>query len=218
MNFENTFEVKAPIDDVWRAMLDVERVAPCMPGAEVLEKSGDNAFKVGVKVKLGPVSMQYRGDVEIVERDEKAHRAVMRASAKELRGQGTANAEIATVLAERNGGTQATIQTQLQMRGRAAAMGRGVMQDVASRLVDEFAENLGQMLGGEARETEAAPEAPAGEPPSPSPPPPRPAAGELSAASLAGDVIAGRLRDPRKLAAAFAIIAFVAYRLGKRRR
>src|SRR5436190_2166915 len=148
MDFENTFEVKAPIDEVWRAMLDVERVAPCMPGAEVLEKSGDNAFKVGVKVKLGPVSMQYRGDVEIVERDEKAHRAVMRASAKELRGEGTANAEIATMLAERNGGTQATIQTQLQMRGRAAAMGRGVMQDVASRLVDEFAENLGQVLGG----------------------------------------------------------------------
>jgi carbon monoxide dehydrogenase subunit G len=92
MKFENTFTVVAPIDEVWAALMDIERVAPCMPGAEVLERTGENAYRVGVKVKLGPMSMLYRGQVEIAERDDAARHAVMRARATEARGQGTANA------------------------------------------------------------------------------------------------------------------------------
>src|SRR3954449_7085191 len=103
MEFQNEFDVKAPLDEVWNTVLDVERVAPCVPGAEVLEKVSNDAYKVGIKVKLGPVSMQYRGDMEIVERDDAAHRAVMKVQAKEARGQGTATAT-ATMAMEEAGG------------------------------------------------------------------------------------------------------------------
>src|ERR1700756_4766340 len=94
MKFENEFTVQAPIGDVWATLMDVERVAPCMPGAEVLERVGDDSYKVGIKVKLGPISMLYRGQVDIVERDEEAHTATMRAKAREARGQGTADAHV----------------------------------------------------------------------------------------------------------------------------
>ena len=99
MQFENTFDVEAPVDEVYAALLDVERVAPCVPGAEVLEQTGEDAYKVAIKVKVGPMSMQYKGDVEIVERDPSAHRAVMRAKTREARGQGTANADVVMHLA-----------------------------------------------------------------------------------------------------------------------
>jgi carbon monoxide dehydrogenase subunit G len=218
MEFENSFEVKAPVDDVWQALLDVERVAPCMPGAEVLERTGEDVYKVGIKVKVGPVSMQYRGDIEIVERDESAHRAVMRASAKETRGQGTANADVETRLSGNGATTSATIVTQLQVRGRAAAMGQGVMQDVAAKLVETFAANLGQMLSSApAGATEAAGAAAgAAEPRPPQPPPP--AAGELSALALAGGVIRDRLRDPRRRAKTIAFLALLLFWFRRRRR
>src|SRR3954465_13344844 len=122
MQFENAFEVDAPLEEVWKTLLDVERVAPNVPGAEVLEKSGDDAYKVGIKVKLGPITMQYRGDMEIVERDEAAHRAVMRVKAKEARGQGTADAETVMELSGDDGHTSATITTDVRLSGRAATM------------------------------------------------------------------------------------------------
>jgi carbon monoxide dehydrogenase subunit G len=219
MHFENTFQVDAPIEHVWEALLDVERVAPCMPGAEVLERKGDDAYAVGIKVKVGPVSMQYRGDVEIVDRDPTTHVAHMRASAKETRGQGTASADIETRLSGNGSSTGATIVTELQVRGRAAGMGQGVMQDVASKLVETFAANLGQMLGGgqaAPAEGAAAPEpAPAPEPAAPLPA--RPESSELSALSLAGSVIAGRLRDPRALGVALFTAALIGYALGRAR-
>src|SRR3954454_14692426 len=108
MRFENSFDVDAPIERVWDALLDVERVAPTVPGAQVLERTGDDAYKVGIKVKVGPMTMTYRGEVEIVERDEAAHRAVMKARAKEARGQGTADADVTMVLSRDNGHTSAT--------------------------------------------------------------------------------------------------------------
>ena len=132
MKFENEFTVAAPIEAVWATLLDVERVAPCMPGAEVLERTGDNAFKVGIRVKVGPISMVYRGQVEITERDDASHQATMRAKAREARGQGTADASVLMTLAPQDGGTHATLATNLQLSGRAAAMGRGVIGDVAA--------------------------------------------------------------------------------------
>jgi uncharacterized protein len=146
MNFDNTFTVAAPIDEVWKAMLDVERVAPCVPGAQVLEQTGDNAYKVAIKVKLGPVSMTYSGDVEIVEQDDVARRAVMSAKAKESRGQGTADATVEMRLSQENGATQGAIHTDVAISGRAAAMGQGIISDVSARLIDTFAGNLAQML------------------------------------------------------------------------
>src|SRR5688572_18807133 len=127
MKFENSFDVNAPIDDVWSALLDVERVAPTVPGAQVLERTGDDAYKVAIKVKVGPMSMTYRGEVEITERDEAAHRAVMRARAKESRGQGTADADVTMVLSGANGRTSATVTTDVKLSGKVATMGQGVL-------------------------------------------------------------------------------------------
>ncbi len=124
MEFENTFDVPAPIDEVYAALLDVERVAPCVPGAEVLEQTGEDAYKVAIKVKVGPMSMQYRGDVEVVEKDPDAHRAVMRARAREVRGQGNVNSDIVMTLAGEGGRTHGTIATDVQLSGRVASIGR----------------------------------------------------------------------------------------------
>jgi uncharacterized protein len=157
MKFENTFAVDAPIDEVYATLLDVERVAPCVPGAEVIEKSGDDAYTVAIKVRVGPISMTYRGNVEIVERDEASHRAVMRARARETRGQGTADARVDLSLVQEGATTNGTMVADVQLAGRAAAMGRGVIQDVSAKLVSTFAQNLEQMLSGGAAATADAP-------------------------------------------------------------
>jgi uncharacterized protein len=146
MEFDNTFTVTAPIDEVWGAVLDVERVAPCVPGAQVLEQTGDNTYKVAIKVKLGPVSMVYNGDIEVVEQDPEARRAVMSAKARESRGQGTADARVEMRLSHDNGTTHGAIHTDVAISGRAAAMGQGIIADVSARLIDTFAVNLAQML------------------------------------------------------------------------
>src|SRR4051812_35139871 len=146
MRFENHFDVEAPIDEVWAAVLDVERVAPTVPGAQVLERTGEDAYRVAIKVKVGPMSMTYRGEVEITDRDEAAHRAVMKARAKESRGQGTADADVTMELHGADGRTSATVITDVELSGKVATMGQGVLQDVSGRLVKTFAENLAAML------------------------------------------------------------------------
>jgi len=217
MRFENQFDVDSPIETVWDAVLDVERVAPTVPGAQVLERTGDDAYKVAIKVRVGPMSMTYRGEVEIAERDDESHRAVMKARAKEARGQGTADADVTMELRGENGRTSATVTTEVELSGKAATMGQGVLQDVAGRLVQTFARNLAVMLeGGEApAEAEAPPvakeEATA--------PPPRPAPepdDALDLGSLGGAVIADRLQDPRRLAGLLGLVAFIAFLLGRR--
>jgi carbon monoxide dehydrogenase subunit G len=241
MEFENTFDVPAPIDEVYDALLDVERVAPCVPGAEVLEHTGEDSYKVAIKVKVGPMSMQYRGDVEIVEKDAEAHRAVMRAKAREARGQGMVTANVMMTLAGEDGRTHGTIATDVQLSGRVAAMGRGIIQDVSARIVDQFAQNLAAMLSGPEATEEPAGAAPAeaatpaaGPAPAaaggtareagaaPTQPRPAPAAGapaqsELSALDIAGSVVAGRLKDPKTLGAVLAIVALLGFLLGRRR-
>jgi carbon monoxide dehydrogenase subunit G len=158
VRFENHFDVDAPLDEVWRTLLDVERVAPTVPGAQVLERTGENAYRVGIKVKVGPMSMTYRGEVEITESDEERHRAVMKARAKESRGQGTADADVTMTLRGENGRTSGTVTTDVALTGKAATMGQGVLQDVAGRLVATFAGNLATMLeGGEPPEGAARP-------------------------------------------------------------
>src|SRR3954467_13141258 len=174
MKFENTFAVDAPIDEVHPTLPDVERVAPCVPGAEVLEKTGDNAYQGAIKVRVGPISMTYRGNVEIVERDDEGPRAVMRARARETRGQGTADARVDLNLEQEGPTTKGTMTADVQLAGRAAAMGRGVIQDVSAKIVSTFAQNLETMLAGGPAPAEA--EAPAAEPQAPGPEgPPAPA-------------------------------------------
>jgi carbon monoxide dehydrogenase subunit G len=230
VEFENAFEVDAPVDKVWQTILDVEHVAPNVPGAEVLEKKGDNAYKVGIKVKLGPITMQYKGDMEIVERDDANHRAVTRVRAKEARGQGTADATATIQLDGDDKHTKATIKTDVRLSGRAATMGRGVVQDVAGKLIDTFASNLAQSLTGPAPAPEAAPQEPEAPPPPPEapgpppppkaapPPPPPPAPPQreevLDVGNLAGGVLVARLRDPRLILVAVAFV--VGWLLGRR--
>jgi uncharacterized protein len=236
MRFENEFDVDAPIESVWDAVLDVERVAPTVPGAQVLERTGDDAYQVAIKVRVGPMSMTYRGEVQIAERDDDAHRAVMKARAKESRGQGTADADVTMQLRGENGRTAATVTTEVELSGKAATMGHGVLQDVAGRLVQTFARNLAAMLegGGPAAEAEAPPaaeaptaataaaEAPTAEPAaaaSTTPPPPRTAPepeDALDLGSLGGAVIADRLQDPRRLAGLVGLVVLVAFLLGRR--
>src|SRR3954467_11592412 len=185
MKFENTFAVDAPIDEVYATLLDVERVAPCVPGAEVLEKTGDNAYQGAIKVRVGPISMTYRGNVEIVERDDEGPRAVMRARARETRGQGTADARVDLNLEQEGPTTKGTMTADVQLAGRAAAMGRGVIQDVSAKIVSTFAQNLETMLAGGPAPAEA--EAPAAEPQATGPEaPPAPAAAAPTRAEAGG--------------------------------
>src|ERR671929_1549943 len=148
MEFENSFAVDAPLERVWETVLDVEKVAPNVPGAQVLERTGEDAYKVAIKVKVGPMSMTYRGEVEITDRDEAAHRAVMKARAKESRGQGTADADVTMELSGDDGRTSATVVTEVELSGKVPTMGQGVLQDVSGRLVATFADNLAAMLEG----------------------------------------------------------------------
>ncbi|MDQ3768745.1 MAG: SRPBCC family protein [Actinomycetota bacterium] len=157
MRFENTFDVEAPPDEVFDALLDVERVAPCMPGAEVLERTGEDAYKVGIKVKLGPMAMKYRGQVEVIEKDPENRRAVMRVKAKEARGQGIADAKVHMSLTGDGSTTNGKLEADVQLSGKAAAMGQGMIQDVSATLVETFAHNLAAMLSGGG--PQAAPEA-----------------------------------------------------------
>jgi uncharacterized protein len=226
MKFDNAFMVQAPIDEVYAALLDVERVAPCMPGAEVVERTGDDAYKVAIKVKVGPMSMTYKGDVEIVEHDEAAKTATLRAKAKEARGQGTADAHVRMALDERDGATHAAMETEVALSGRVAAMGRGVIADVSGRLVETFAGNLAQMLEGRPAEPQPAAAAgvrPATEaaPPAAPGPPPASAASSLPAGQIAASVAAGRLSEPRTLFASAGIFGMlclmIGYRLGRKR-
>jgi carbon monoxide dehydrogenase subunit G len=229
VRFENDFAVPAPIDEVWNALLDVERVAPCMPGAEVLERVGDDAYKVGVTIKVGPISMTYRGEVQIVERDEQARRATMRVRAKEARGQGTADARARMTLAERSNGTDVTIESEVQLSGKVAAMGQGIIADVSAKLVETFAENLAAMLAdGEAAGGAAAVDGGRGGTPTATAtvsvpaaaPTPAPAKSTVPVGKIAAAVIAGRLVNPRTLllvavayAAIFLAIGFLIGRL-----
>ena len=146
MRFENAFDVQAPVEEVWSTLLDVERVAPCMPGAEVLERTGEDSYRVAIKVRVGPIAMTYRGDVQIAERDDATHTATMRAKAREARGQGTADAHVQMSLAPLPDGTHATLETEVALSGRVAAMGQGVIADVSAKLVETFAANLAAML------------------------------------------------------------------------
>jgi hypothetical protein len=173
------------------------------------------------------MSMTYRGEVEIVERDEAAHRAVMKARAKESRGQGTANADVTMVLSGGNGRTEATVTTDVELSGKVATMGQGVLQDVSGRLVGTFAENLAAMLerGGEpAAEpppdagvtgTTAGEAGPARTQEPEDEPGPEPAEA-LDLGSLGGAVVADRLRDPRALAGLLVLAALLGYVLGRR--
>lgn len=146
MELHHEFTVPVPVDDAWRALLDIERVAPCMPGASVEDYDG-KTVNGSVKVKVGPVTVTYKGTAVFEEQDEAAHRMVLIASGRETRGQGTARATVTGTLTAQDGGTAVSVRTDLTVTGRPAQFGRGVMAEVGDRLIGQFAQALSEQLG-----------------------------------------------------------------------
>lgn len=141
MNISDEFRVGVPVDEAWRVLLDVERIAPCMPGAQLQEVEGDE-YRGIVKVKVGPITAQYKGTARIVEADEGARRIVIKADGRDTRGQGNASATVTASLAADGSGTRVAIETDLNVTGKVAQFGRGVMADVSSKLLTQFVECL----------------------------------------------------------------------------
>jgi carbon monoxide dehydrogenase subunit G len=137
MELTNEFRVGVPVEEAWAILTDVERIAPCMPGAQLQEIEGDE-YRGIVKVKVGPITAQYKGKATFVEMDEAGHQAVLRAEGRETRGQGNANATITASLRADGSGTAVTVVTDLTVTGRVAQFGRGVLADVSAKLLDQF--------------------------------------------------------------------------------
>jgi carbon monoxide dehydrogenase subunit G len=160
MKLEHSFQVAAPLDRVWEALVDVERVAPCLPGAEITEAGEDGTYRGTFSVRLGPTTAAYRGELSMEEVDPDAHRAVMRASGQDKRGQGSAKATIVSTMREEEGATTVDVETDFTITGRLARFGRGGMiQDVSNRLLRDFSDCLQKTIEG----AEATPEAAAEE-------------------------------------------------------
>jgi hypothetical protein len=141
MELAHEFTVNTPIDRAWAVLTDVERIAPCMPGAELTEVDGDTYHGL-VKVKVGPITAQYKGTASFVEKDGAAHRAVLKAAGRDARGQGNASATVTAVMTEQGNGTRVAITTNMTVSGRVAQFGRGVMADVTAKLLQQFVDNL----------------------------------------------------------------------------
>jgi uncharacterized protein len=147
MKLENDFTVPAPVEQAWEVLLDVGRVAPCLPGAAIEGSDGDT-HNGTMTIKIGPITARYAGTVKIEEADEAARRAVMRAQARDSRGQGTAAATITSTMEEVEGGTRVRVETDMRVTGPAAQFGRGVMQDVSAKLMGRFADCLAEAMAG----------------------------------------------------------------------
>lgn len=156
MRLENSFHVQAPPERAWELLLDVPRVIPCMPGAELTEVVGENAWKATMAVKLGPIALSFATDVTLAETDEAARRVTMKASAREQKGRGAGEATIESTLAPADGGTTVSIVTDMALTGAVAQYGRGIVQDVSTQLVRRFADCLEAQLVAAPEEAQAA--------------------------------------------------------------
>ncbi|CAK7286339.1 SRPBCC family protein [Streptomyces sp. RM1] len=213
MELHHEFTVPVPVEEAWPVLLDIERVAPCLPGAVVEEYDGTTVTG-SVKVKVGPVTVTYRGTAVFEEQDAVAHRMVLVANGRETRGQGTARARITGTLSERDGGTAVSVRTDLTVTGRPAQFGRGVLAEVGDRLVGRFADCLAARL---AERPEQAEEAAASEPPRAEPraaqePPP------LDLLRTAGGPVARRAAPVVAAVAALVLVVLRLRRRGKGRR
>ena len=206
MDLRHTFSVPASIDETWAAFQDIESVAECFPGAQVTSVEGDT-FEGTCKVKLGPIALVYKGSGHFVSKDESTHRMVIEATGKDKRGNGTAGATVTAQLTDTGGATEVEVVTDLNVTGKPAQFGRGVMQDVSDKLLGLFVDCLQDKVGSDgdgAGVTGVAPEASSTPPPSAPPPstPPQssvPASGpppapadepvDVPAAAAAGPVV-----------------------------
>lgn len=139
MELTSEFEVNLPVEEAWSVLTDVRRIAPCLPGAELREVNGDEYHGI-VKVRVGPITAEYKGKATFLERDEETYRAVLRAEGRESRGQGNANATVTAKLEApaRRGPTRVSVVTDMTITGKVAQLGRGVLADVSNKLMAEF--------------------------------------------------------------------------------
>ena len=161
MDFSESFSVDAALEDVWELMTDVERIAPCLPGAQLQEIDGEDYHGI-VKVKVGPITSQYKGTARFEQVDEAQHKIVLTAQGRDTKGAGNASAKIGVSLeddaASDSPATQVMVDVHLDLKGKVAQFGRGVLADVSGKLMAKFAQNLSEMIAAgqaEADEVEA---------------------------------------------------------------
>lgn len=199
MNFEHSLFVPLPVERAWPLFLDIERIAPCVPGAQ-LQGSEGNEYRGSVKVRLGPITAQYKGAVTIDEADEAARRIVLTAKARDVHGQGNAQAAVVARMTPEDAGTRIALLTDLQISGKVAQLGKGVMQDVSAKLVQQFAQALEREIASEPSSAAAPPAAEPRE------------AEAVDLLALAGSALGKRLA----MGAAVALLALVAFGLGRK--
>ncbi|WP_067887393.1 SRPBCC family protein [Nocardia vaccinii] len=154
MKLDNTFSIPVPVAQAWPVLLDLERIAPCVPGATITSRDGDD-FHGRIKVKLGPVGLSYSGIITVVSQDESAGIAVLEGRGREVRGNGTAKATITCRLVESDGATDVFVDTELSITGKPAQFGRGALADVAGTLIGQFATNLAAEITAAAQHSAA---------------------------------------------------------------
>ncbi|TGN64281.1 carbon monoxide dehydrogenase [Nocardioides eburneiflavus] len=231
MELNHRFTVPIGVEETWAHFNDIASVAECFPGAQVTE-ADESSFSGSVKVKLGPIALQYNGSGTFVEKDADAHRFVVDAKGKDKRGNGTAGAKVTVSMSDAGGSTDVSVETDLAITGKPAQFGRGVMQDVSDKLLGQFVACLEQRLAAPepapeeetpvgaaaaasvAASAPAAPGAPAAPPAAP--PPPRPAP-EPEALDLGSAVLPVLLRSYWKQAAVALVVLVVLRRLLRRR-
>ena len=145
MDFSESFSVDAALEDVWELMTDVERIAPCLPGAQLQEIDGEDYHGI-VKVKVGPITSQYKGTARFERADEAEHKIVLTAQGRDTKGAGNANANIGVSLTGDASATQVMVDVHLDLKGKVAQFGRGVLADVSGKLMAKFAQNLSEMI------------------------------------------------------------------------
>jgi len=146
MKIENSFTVDAPIEEAWKLLTDIPEIAPCLPGAKLTDAT-DDVFSGGIKVKVGPVTSEYKGTAEFVEKDEANYKVVINGKGRDVRGAGNAQALITAQMTAEGDKTKVDIDTDLKVSGKVAQFGRGVMQDVSTKLLGQFAECVEAKIG-----------------------------------------------------------------------
>ncbi|MFM8793808.1 MAG: SRPBCC family protein [Acidimicrobiales bacterium] len=163
MDLNHEFTVNVPVDEAWNILTDVERIAPCLPGAELQEVEGDT-YRGVVKVKVGPIQAQFKGQASFVERDDAGHRAVLKGEGRDTGGKGNASALITARMESVSAGeTKVNVSTDLTITGKVAQFGRGAMADISDKLLSQFVENLNTLIASQP----AAAAAPQAEAPAP---------------------------------------------------
>ena len=145
MELVNNFTVKVPIEQAWALLTDIEKIAPCLPGASLLEIDGDE-YRGSVKVKVGPITASYKGKARFIELDQANYTAVLKAEGRDSKGQGNASATVTAKLEEDEIGTNVTVSTDLSITGKVASFGRGVLADVSSKLLTQFSTSLEELI------------------------------------------------------------------------